>query len=336
MLAHLQGLPDQLEAAYQLGMQQPLPIISPIRAVIVVGMGGSAIGADLLAAYGAPLCSVPLLVHRDYDLPAWAKDANTLVIASSHSGNTEETLSAYHTALERGCSTLAVSTGGALIHAAQDHDLAHWRFEHHGQPRAAVGYSFGLLAAALVQVGLLPDLQSELANTANLMRELQREFQPEVPVSRNRAKRDAGQLVGRWITVFGADHLAPVARRWKSQINELAKAWAQAEILPEADHNTLAGLLNPEEALMHTLALFLKAPGVHPRNQVRIDLTRQMFMEQGIGTDLFQASGETRLAQMWSALHYGDYLAYYLALAYGVDPSPVEMLEDLKQMLGNS
>lgn len=332
MLAHITSLPDQLESAYRFGLAQPSPVDRPIQAVILAGMGGSAMAADLLEAYAAPLANVPLIVHRNYNLPAWA-NASTLVIATSHSGETEETLSAYHCAVQRGCCTLALSTGGALMHSARQNGTPHWRFEHHGQPRSAVGFGFGLATAALTRLRILPELTEEIADAASLMRSLQESFQPGVLVAKNRAKRDAGQLMGRWVAVFGADHLAPVARRWKGQINEMAKAWAQAEILPEADHNTLAGLVNPEEALMHTLALFLVAEDVHPRNQMRVDLTRQAFMEQGIGTDLYRARGETRMAQMWSALHYGDYLAYYLALAYGVDPTPVDLLEEFKLAL---
>jgi glucose/mannose-6-phosphate isomerase len=219
---------------------------------------------------------------------------------------------------------------------AQQNHVPHWQFLHQGQPRTAVGFSFSLLAAILVRLGLIPDFQLELKHAAQFMHGLQEELQPHLPVAKNRARRDAGQLIGRWPVVFGTEHLAPVAVRWKSQINELAKTWAQADFLPEADHNSLAGLVNPEEHLMRTTAIFLTAPSLHPRNQKRMELTRQAFMQQGIGTDQFIAPGRTRLEQMWSAIQYGDYLAYYLALAYGVDPTPVDILEDFKNALKDS
>ena len=118
MLAHIDGLPDQLQAAWELGHQHPLPAWKDIERVLVAGMGGSAIGADLLAAYMAPACPVPLIVHRDYDLPAWANGPHTLVIAASHSGNTEETLSSFDRAARNGCLRLAITTGGQLAQAA--------------------------------------------------------------------------------------------------------------------------------------------------------------------------------------------------------------------------
>jgi glucose/mannose-6-phosphate isomerase len=269
-------------------------------------------------------------VHRDYGLPAWASGAQTLVIASSHSGNTEETLDSFEAALKNECRLMAIATGGMLAARAGEAKVPLWKFDHPGQPRAAAGYSFGLLLAAFVRLGLVPDPAGELASAVAAMREAQASLRAGVPAVQNPAKRMAGQLVGRWVTVFGAGLLAPVARRWKTQINEIAKAGAGFEVLPEADHNTLAGSLHPLELLPRVFALFLRAPCDHPRNRLRLDLTRQALMVEGLDTDHFDALGELPLAQLWTALHFGDYTAYYLAMAYGVDPTPVEALENFK------
>ncbi len=333
MLGHIQGLPDQLEGAYRSGLELPLPEMHNIHNVLIAGMGGSAIGADLLARYAAPLSPVPVVVHRDYELPAWANGPHTLVIASSHSGNTEETLSAYEMARQRKCRTLAVTTDGKLATLAQREGLPVWTFAHLGQPRAAVGFSFGLLMAALVRLGLLPDPASDLAETLAVMRLQQLDLEPAVPVVKNPAKRLAGQLFGRWVTVLGSGYLAPVARRWKSTISELAKAWAQFEFIPEADHNTLAGVVNPIDVLTRTVTVFLRSPSDHPRNYLRANLTRQGFMIAGLNTDAVDAKGSSPLAHIWSTLHFGDYMAFYLAMAYGVDPTPVEALDSLKAAL---
>ena len=119
------------------------------------------------------------------------------------------------------------------------------------------------------------------------------------------------------------------ARRWKYQVNEVAKAGGGFEFLPEADHNALAGLENPE-VLMHTMTLFLLAPSDHPRNHLRADLTRHAFMVVGLNADVYDAKGKSRLAQLCTALHFGDYMAFYLAMAYGMDPTPVEALQNQK------
>ena len=154
MLAEMNGLPEQLETAWSEAEALPLSNFDGVKQVLIAGMGGSAIGASLLKAYAAPLASVSIEVHRDYGLPAWANGPDTLVIVSSHSGNTEETLSAMETALERGCSLLAISTGGKIAEIAKKNGTDLWIFNHKGQPRAAVGYSFCLLLNVFLPVGL--------------------------------------------------------------------------------------------------------------------------------------------------------------------------------------
>lgn len=334
MLGQINGLPDQLNQAWQLGQSLPLPEWKDIRQVVIAGMGGSAIGADLLAAYVFSLAPVPLVVHRDYGLPRWAQGEETLVVASSHSGNTEETLDAFDAARKNGCRLLAICTGGELARRASERGLPVWTFPHAGQPRAAVGFSFGLLLALFSRLGLIADQASAVAEAVTAMKAWQEQLRPEAPTVQNPAKRYAGQLIGRWVTVMGAGLLAPVARRWKGQINEVAKAAASFEFLPEADHNTLAGTLNPEDLLMpRTMTLFLRAPSDHPRNRLRSDLTRQAFMLEGLNTDVIDGRGDSPLAHMWTLILFGDYMAYYLAMAYGVDPTPVTALENFKRAL---
>ncbi|HET59075.1 MAG TPA: SIS domain-containing protein, partial [Chloroflexi bacterium] len=318
MLAHIDGLPTQIQTAWQYGSNLELPEWQDIQQVVIAGMGGSAIGADLLVAYIQSACLTPVFVHRDYDLPAWAYGAQTLVIVSSHSGNTEETVSIFNQARANGCLTLTITTNGKLEELSKRHGLPLWKFDYKSQPRAAVGYSFSLLLAALTRLGLIPDPSEEVISAVETMRAEQAHIKADIPVVKNPAKRLAGQLIDRWVTVIGADILAPVARRWKTQINEIAKAWAQFEFLPEADHNSLAGSQNPQDMFSHLMVLFLQAPSNHPRNQLRSQLTSKAFMLQGMGTDTFYAKGNTPLAHMWSTLHFGDYLAYYLAMAYEV------------------
>lgn len=332
MLGQVDSLPEQLASAWTLGLSLPLPEWPGLRQVVVAGMGGSAIGADLLAAYALSACPVPVFVHRDYGLPAFAAGPETLVIASSHSGNTEETLDSFDAALTRNCNILAVCTGGELKRRANANGITVWRFDHQGQPRAAVGYSFGLLLACFARLALIPNPEKDLREALAGMRSQQETLRAAVPVAQNPAKRLAGQLVGRWVNVYAAGILAPVARRWKGQVNELAKAGAGFEFLPEADHNALAGLEHPE-ALMQTATLFLQSPSDHPRNRLRIDLTRQGFVQAGLNTDVYMAQGASPLAHIWTALHFGDYLAYYLAAAYAADPTPVEALENFKKAL---
>ncbi|MGE5251539.1 MAG: bifunctional phosphoglucose/phosphomannose isomerase [Bacteroidota bacterium] len=334
MLGEIDGLPDQLASAFDLGLSLPLPPMGNIEQVLISGMGGSAIGADLLAAYVRPTASVPISVHRDYGLPAWARGRSVFVVASSHSGNTEETLDSFEAAQRSGCSLFALCTGGELARRAQSSEIPCWTFEHRGQPRAGIGFSFGLLLALLTRLGLVREQKEAVASAIRAMKDSQAHLRAEIPAATNPAKRYAGQLMGRWVTVMGAGLMAPVARRIKGQINELAKAGANFEYLPEADHNTLAGLANPEQVLMpHTMNFFLRAPSDHPRHRLRIDLTQKAYMREGLNTDFMDARGDTALANMWTLILFGDYMAYYLAIAYGMDPTPVDALENFKEAL---
>jgi len=332
MRGQIEALPEQLEAGWALGMRQPSPAGGKPALVILAGMGGSAIGADLVAAYAGSMLPVPLIVWRGYDLPACA-GPETLVVLSSHSGNTEETLSAYDAGRRASARLLAVTTGGELARRCDTSGIPVWRFEHHGQPRAAVGFSFALILAALHRLGLVSDAGGDIRLAAQAMRDQQQGLRPESAVTRNPAKRMAGQLLDRMPLIVGGGLLAPVARRWRTQIAELAKAVAQFEELPEADHNMVAGVGQPESLITRTMAVFLRAGLDSPHLAARVEATRQVLMVEGFNTDVIDAAGTTRLAQQWTCLHYGDYVAYYLAMAYGVDPTPVAAIEDLKARL---
>ena len=334
MLGEIDNLPDQLASAYQLGMKHALPDWKDFKQVVIAGMGGSAIGADLLASYCASLALLPVSVHRDYSLPLFARGGETLVVCSSHSGNTEETLDAFESARKSECRIVVVSTGGELAKRAKENNIPLWTFDHKGQPRAAVGFSFGLLLAMFQRLGFIPDQSKEMKDAVASMKRTQQHLKADVPAVKNPAKRYAGQLMGRWVTFMGSGLLSVVARRWKGQINEVAKAGANFEFLPEADHNTLAGTMNPQETLnAHTMTLFLRAPSDHPRNRLRSDLTRKAFMLEGMNTDYIDARGNTPLAHMWTSILFGDYMSYYLAMGYGVDPTPIQALVELKEAM---
>jgi glucose/mannose-6-phosphate isomerase len=333
MLGHIETLPDQLMKAWQLGKQLPVPDYGKIDRVVIAGMGGSAIGGDLLASYARPPCKIPGFSHRDYGLPAWAEGRNTLVICSSHSGSTEETLSSLSQAIIKDCSVLTLSTGGKITEMSKNAGCSAWVFEHQGQPRTAVGFSFGMLLALFDRMGFLQVSDQNIQEAVDVMKQQQENIGYHSGLQTNPARRLAGQLVGRYISIFAAGNNEVIARRWKTQVNELAKAWAQFEGLPEADHNTLAGLINPEETLIKVAAIFLRAESDHARNKLRLDFTRQQFMLAGMMTDEVKARGNSRLAEMWTLLHFGDYVSYYLALMYGIDPTPIEALVELKRFL---
>lgn len=333
MREHIRELPQQCADAWRLVQELDLPggYGSP-RSVVVLGMGGSAIGGALLAALVADECPVPILSVGGYDLPAHV-GADALVIASSYSGNTEETLSALAQAETRVSRVLAVTTGGKLATLAEENGWPLIRFKYESAPRAALGYSFTLLLGLLCRLGLLRDYGAELDEAIEVMRSWQKELVPEVPTENNAAKQLAWRLIDQLPVAYGAGFLAPVARRWKGQFNENSKNWAFWEELPELNHNAVVGYGLPNGIRERIVVLFLRSSLDHPRVQARWQATQELLSQEGVIVDVAWGRGKSKLAQMLSLIHFGDYASYYLSSLNLVDPTPVLPIDHLKQRL---
>ncbi|OGN87989.1 MAG: bifunctional phosphoglucose/phosphomannose isomerase [Chloroflexi bacterium GWC2_73_18] len=333
MLERIATLPAQLRDGWALSRGLTLP--APYReatAVLVLGMGGSAIGADLVRGVFADRLPVPLVVSRDHVAPAFAGPA-TLVVASSYSGATEETIAATEAALVRGCPTAVIATGGPLAEAAAAGGLPLLRFPAGGQPRAAIGWSAILLAGLLERAGQLDLSGSEVEEAAAAAAARVASDGPEVATERNPAKQLAWSLLDRVAVVVGADHLAPVARRWKTQLNENGKSWAAWDELPEATHNTIVGFAQPEMGREHLFAVFLASAGDHPRTALRREVMAEQLGEAQTAHARIEVRGTSRLAQAFDAIALGDLVSVYLAALYGIDPTPVEAIDRCKARL---
>lgn len=330
MLDHIEALPDQVLQAWEEVLSLHLPgEYRGVKAVIFCGMGGSAIGGDLAAALAEPSCPVPVLVHRNYGLPAFV-DENTLVIASSYSGNTEETLDAFRVAVERRAKLIAMGSGGQLERLASTHGVPFFRFNYQGQPRAALGYSFMGGLGVLARLGLISVDDGDVRAGVALMRKLSSEVALNVVAEKNKAKTLALSFYGNIAILYAADMMAPVARRWKTQINENAKAWAFAEALPEAHHNSVVGYENPYELAGNVVLAMLRSRYSHQRNLLRYEVTEKVMKRTGLVYHIVDAEGDTPLQQMLWALYLGDYVSFYLAAAYETDPTPVGVIDFLK------
>ncbi len=333
MLAHVRALPEQCRAAWAGVRELELPDhYLGANKIVIAGMGGSAIGGDLAAEIAGPESSIPILVLRDYELPAYV-DRHTLVIGSSYSGNTEETLAVFQEARERGCSLVALATGGRLAELAQAWNVPLVSFRYKSQPRAAMGFNLVSLLGILRAMGAVGDLTLALDQAAALMDERMRELEPGSPQAHNLAKQLAADAYGRVPLVVGAGPLAPVARRWKSQINENSKGWSYFEVLPEMNHNAVSGIHFPPGLAERICMLFLTGAAVHPRNRLRFELTQQVFEGQGILCRRIEAPGRTPLAQILTAIQLGDYVSVYLAALYGTDPTAIDDIVGLKRRM---
>ena len=327
---------DQCRRAWEIAMAwspPPLPV-SP-RAVVSAGMGGSAIGGDLLCALAAPLATVPLLVQRDYGLPGYF-GPHTLILACSYSGNTEETLSVAKEARERGVPLVVITTGGRLAELSHEWGISPLTFVYPAQPRETLGYGLLLPLGALTRMDLLPDLTPDVEEAIVVLERLQEEIASSVPLARNPAKELAHWLYGCLPFVCGAGLLAPVARRWKGQFNENSKSWAVCEELPEMDHNAVAGMANPAGFARQVRAIFLTSDHDHPRNRVRQEVTRRLYEEAGTPCRTVAARGKSPLTQVLSSALLGDASSYYLAMLYRADPTAIPAIKSLKEALARA
>jgi glucose/mannose-6-phosphate isomerase len=321
----------QLKEASDLvaAMPDPGPYYRDARNVVVLGMGGSAIGGDLVRTVAEDVASVPILVSRDYRIPGFV-GSNSLVVASSYSGNTEETLSAVQQSLERGAMVIAITTGGSLGQMASERGLPVLRFHYAAQPRAAVGFSFGLLLGLLAKLGYLDETRLGMDEAIQVAASNPTFLGPAVAIDNNRAKQLAQRLYGKLPIMYGAGTLSEVARRWKGQFNENAKAWAYFEQFPELNHNAVVGYENPPDLAARLYVVLLTSPSYHPRVAARVRITGEILEQRGVAHEVVEAGGTGVLAQVVESIMTGDYASYYLALLYGTDPTPVKAIDFLK------
>jgi glucose/mannose-6-phosphate isomerase len=333
MLARIKELPMQCRQAWDAAMQFKLPAdYQDVTKVVVLGMGGSAIGGDLVRSLVQAEAKIPVIVHRDYGLPAFVDD-KTLLIASSYSGNTEETLSGFEPALQTGAKKLAMTTGGKIQEMAETNSVPVFKIEYKAQPRAALGFSFVPTLGVLQKLGFIKDKSGDVAETVKVLEELSIKLDEKSPLASNPAKQLAQRLYGRLPVIYGAGIAAEAAHRWKTQINENGKAWAFYEVFPELNHNATVGFPLPGELVKKIRVILLRSPLFNERVKLRYEVTCELLKQAGVAYEFVDSEGTSALAQMVSLVSIGDYVSYYLAILYKVDPSPVKVISYLKDRL---
>lgn len=325
---------DRFIEAWKAGATLPLP--APYRFVerIVIAAGGvGATAAELFAALYADSLNLPVAVVRGYELPAHADGQATLCIIADPAGDHEESYAALELADARGTKLLVMTGNGPLSAYAERSGAALWAFPAAGPLQTALYWQIGLYAALVGRLGLVRDPAESVAEAERVLREGAAALAPEKPPVNNPAKRLAGQMINRIPLIYGAGFMAPVAAHWRNQIMLNAKAFAVAEALPELNHITLNGLAMLPEAI-RLATVCLAAPGHdHPRNAARQEITRQVFMAEGVVPDTVAGVGESQLAQALSAAQYGDFVSIYLAALYGQDPMPTPAVDEVKRRL---
>jgi glucose/mannose-6-phosphate isomerase len=329
----LESFPEHVQAAAEKGRALSLQIPKGIKVILVTGLGGSAIGGDLVRSISEAQLRMPIIVNRNYDLPGFV-DASTLVFACSYSGNTEETLSAYRQSLQAKASVVCVTSGGKLEDLANADGYPVIGLPGGFPPRAALGHSLIMLLAAMQAMQIMPNLDESISETIDLLKGLRNRYGTEQEESGNPAKRLASSLHGKIVALYGSNGIMETAAyRWRSQIAENAKNLAFHHVLPEMNHNELVGWLYPEEVLRKVGVVFLRDKGDHPQTKRRFDLTRALIAEKAGALHEIWSEGESLLARALSVVYLGDFVSLYLAYLNHADPTPVKVIDYLKRNL---
>jgi glucose/mannose-6-phosphate isomerase len=316
------------ELASKINCDNPVP-----NNIIVAGMGGSAIGGEMLKDWSRNQLIVPLEICRDYNLPEYA-DEKTLVLVSSYSGDTEETLSAFLDALRRKCMIFCVSSGGEVIKAAKKHKIPYIQVPGGMPPRAALPYMLIPMLTYLEKAGLVKGVTEEIDEAISVIEEIVKQNSREVRQSDNFAKSTAHFLWESAPVIYGWGPFRSVAQRFKQQFNENSKSPAKWEYFPELNHNEIVGWSGKGEQCKQFSAVFIRDPDGEPHEiECRIDITKAIIQSAGLVTFDLEVQGKSRLAKMLSTVVVGDFMSVYFGVERNADPTPVPVIDLLKNTL---
>jgi len=334
MLGRIKELGTQVRDAWRIAQAAQLPPhYGDVRNITVIGMGGSAIGGELAASLLADELKVPMAVHRDYGLPAYV-GRDSLVLVSSYSGDTEETLSGFEEARRRGSRILAMTTGGTLAQSCRTLGIPLISFAYKARPRATLGYSLGLALGVLAKLGFVRDLSKDIETAIAELRRLEERVHEGART--NDAKALARELAGRIPVAFGAGVMGVMARRVKDQWNENSKNWAAFDVMSELNHNAVVGFPHPPVAKEALTVLLLRSSRDNPRHQVRFEVTKELLDRSSIAHRTLEFQGSSLLSEVLQMTLFTDYVSFYVALLNGADPSPNTSIDYLKERLAKA
>ncbi|HCF70557.1 MAG TPA: bifunctional phosphoglucose/phosphomannose isomerase [Syntrophomonas sp.] len=332
MMEYLYNLPGQFEECLKFDYSGLKRYRMPGN-IIITGLGGSAIGGDIVRTLAWSQAKVPIVVNRDYNMPAFT-GGDTLVMVVSYSGNTEETLSAYQQARKAGAQIVCVASGGKLADLAAADGYEVIKVPEGLVPRAATGYLFAPVALALESMGVLQGISAQIEETIAVLKTMREELQPGVGLPQNQARAIARDLKDALPVIWGTAVISEAAAlRWKAQINENAKAPAYYNVFPELNHNEIVGFEVPAQLLKQIAVIVLRSPSDSERINKRIAITTNIIQAGVKNIIEVTARGQSFLAQFYSLVYIGDYTSVYLALEYGINPAPVKIIDYLKAEL---
>ncbi|MGB9676721.1 MAG: bifunctional phosphoglucose/phosphomannose isomerase [Candidatus Bathyarchaeales archaeon] len=303
------------------------------EAIIVAGMGGSAISGELLKDWARDKIAVPIEVCREYSLPAYA-NRKTLVFVISYSGETEESLSVYLDAIKKNCMTVCISSGGTLQKFAEKMNVPLLTVPSGIAPRAALPYLFIPLLVLLEKLDLVSKVKSEISETLDLLKDVGAANAPDKPLNENFSKKLASEICGTVPVIYGFGIYRAVAQRLKQQFNENSKVPSKWESFPELNHNEIVGWESAFELAKFFSVIFLRDASYETEAmRERITVTQELMRKESVKIFEIQGIGKSALARMLSTICIGDFVSVYLAILRGLDPTPVKTIALLKERM---
>ncbi len=335
MLSLLMDFPRQCKYALEIAQRAKILFTQrDFTKIVFSGLGGSAIGADLVRSYLYFESKIPITVIREYELPAYV-DSSTLVFILSYSGNTEETLSAYNFAKEKSACLIAISSGGSLKESANKDNVTFIEILKGLPPRCALGYLSIVPLAVLSKLGLIKDTAPAINEMIKVLEGLRDDLlNSHVAAKDNIAKYSAAKIFRKFAVIYSASvNFDVVATRLRGQLAENAKALASSHVFPEMNHNEIVGWQNPKKLFKHFVVVMLRDKDMHPRVTKRMDITKEILKKEGINILEIWSRGEDLFSRILSLIYIGDFISFYLAILYGIDPTPVDRVTYLKKEL---
>lgn len=334
MLDDLLNFPNQLSNALAISSEINLDLgLSRPVSFLVIGMGGSGIGGEIAQTISNYQNGPQILISKDYKIPNYI-NKNTVVVAVSYSGNTEETLNAVNIAVKNGCNPICITSGGELGKIAKNKNFPLVKVPEGLQPRVALGYLSVPILAAFKDNGFDINLEKTIGEAVAITSESVEQFKPENDDENNPAKKIARALYKKIPIIYGTSGIGEVAaRRWKCQINENSNSPAFYSVFPELDHNEINGWDLTKDMVVDFSLIILSDKEDHPRIKKRVALTTDILRDYFADVEEISSKGISVLARIFSLIILGDFISYYLAILNGVDPTIIEKIESLKTQL---
>jgi len=298
--------------------------------IIITGMGGSAIGGEILQDWLQDKLPIPIQICRNYTLPAYA-NRNTLVFAISCSGETEETLNAFIDAIRRKCMTITISSGGHLLSFSESLQIPHVTIPNGRPPRAAIPYIFFPLPILLEKMDILSNTEKDIQETIRVLKKVREENSPQIPTKKNISKVLALELKETIPAIYGFGQFRAIAHRMKTQFNENSKLLSVYDVFPELNHNEAVGWEVSEDLAKKFSVTLIRDHDEPPEIKHRIEMTKMLALHKAQKILEIYARGKGRLAKMFSVLLVGDFVSVFLAILRGVDPAPVKTIDLIKR-----